>query len=175
MKRWQVRLALITGLAVATPGASPSQQDAATVAPAGKPEAHYYSTGPLEPDKIASAWLIMRHIAPGSKVSLLPTGAQLPPHAIPFDEPGLAWSRQPTRSAYEEILMVESVRDSVLAKIGLLVRSSELARWALRPGSAEAVFDLTLRHLARSEQGPERAFGYLDSLYANKGVIRVPE
>ena len=67
---------------------------------------------------------------------------------IPFDEPGTAWSRTATRSAYETILSAANLEDPILHRIGALVRASELAYWALEHGSAAKRFDARLKELA---------------------------
>ncbi len=134
----------------------------------------YVSTGLLEPDKLASAWLIARHVDPGAVVDLLPPEAALPAGAVPFDVAGARWARRAVKPTYETILESESVDDPALLRIGRLIRASELASWSLDPESDEGRFDRKLKALA-SEDDVEGAYAFLDRLYSAGGTFPDPE
>jgi hypothetical protein len=130
----------------------------------------YYTAGVLEPDRVASAWLIARHVDPQAQVLLLAEDAEPPAGATPFDLPGAAWSRQASRSTYETILESSGLEDPALAAIGRLIRAGELAFWLLEPGSPDERFDRTLTDLTRDGDA-EAAFAYLDRVYRNDGAV----
>ncbi len=134
----------------------------------------YASTGLLEPDKLASAWLIARHVAPGATVDLLPPEAALPAGAVPFDVPGARWARRAVKPTYETILESESIDDPALIRIGWLIRASELASWSLEPSTPEGRFDAKLKELAMNDD-VEGAYDFLDLLYRAGGTFPAAE
>ncbi len=140
---------------------------------ADEPEAaspRYYTAGVLEPDRVASGWLIARHVAPQAEVLLLPEAAEPPPGAVPFDLPGAKWSRSATRSTYETILAECSSEDPALLEIGALIRAGEISFWMLEPDSPQGRFDRKLRALAL-EDDADGAFAYLDEVYRRGGAV----
>lgn len=133
-------------------------------------DAVYYTLGVLEPDRLASAWLIRRHVDPGARVLLLPEGEEAPARGVPFDLPDARWSRGASRSTFETILATEEITDPALVAVGRLVRASELAYWLLEPGSPEDRFDRTMKELAL-ERDAEAAFDFLDRVYRAGGAV----
>ncbi len=130
----------------------------------------YYTVGILEPDRVASAWLIARHVAPEAEVLLLPEGAEPPPDAVPFDLPGAEWSRSATRSTYETILAERPGEDPALAAIGALIRAGEISYWMLEPDSPQGRFDRRMRALAL-EDDVAAVYAYLDEVYRRGGAV----
>jgi hypothetical protein len=130
----------------------------------------YYTAGILEPDRVASAWLIARHVDPGAEVLLMPEGAEPPPGAVPFDLPGAKWSRSARRSTYETILAERSIEDPALVAIGALIRVGELSYWMLKPDSPAERFDRKMRALALEEDA-EAVYAYLDRVYRRGGAV----
>lgn len=123
----------------------------------------YYTIGVLEPDRLASAWLISRHVDPQARVELLPEGAEPPEGGVPFDLPDAAWSRRATQTTFETILSAEGLDDPALRRIAGWVRAGEISYWMLEPGSAEERFDLTMKDFSR-RRDVEAAYRYLDRL-----------
>lgn len=130
----------------------------------------YYSQGPLEPDKMASAWLLQRHVAPACQILLLPDSISPPPDAIPFDMPTGQWSRQATRTTYEMIIASEHLRDTTLIRIGRYLRAGEFGYWMLDPGSPAGLFDLAMKRFSQLDALRE-AFAFLDSLHVAGGEM----
>lgn len=125
----------------------------------------YWTSGPLEPDKLASGWLLQRHIHVGSKVVFLPSEADSgPTGAVAFDVPGARWARKAMAPTFGAILQDSDREDPQLDRISDLVRVGELQFWSLEPGSDADVFDQRLKTYAFSRD-PDGAFLYLDSLY----------
>jgi len=129
----------------------------------------YYTIGVLEPDRLASAWLIVRHVAQDAEILLLEEGKTPPALGEPFDLPGARWSRSASRSTYETILATEGITDPALVAIGRLIRAGELAFWLLEPGSPEERFDRKMKSFAL-ERDDASAFAYLDRVYSNGGA-----
>ncbi len=136
----------------------------------GAEPTRYYTRGVLEPDRVASAWLIARHVDPRTEVLLLPEGAEPPPGAVPFDLPGAKWSRSARRSTYETILAERSIDHPALVKIGALIRAGEISYWMLEPESPEERFDRKLRACALADDAGA-AFAYLDEVYRRGGAV----
>lgn len=154
-----------------------SSQQGADDRESGEPEdgdsrGNYFTRRPLEPDNLSSAWLIARHIDPGAEVRFLDEEAEPPLGATAFDLPGSRWSRRGPKTTYETVLEDRSVEDSVLLRIGQLVRASELSSWMLEATSPEGRFDRTLKTLA-AEGDTETAFEFLDEIFESGG--KVPE
>ena len=127
----------------------------------------FYTQGQLEPDKVASAWLLTRFAYPGARVDLLPREAAPPAGAMPFDVAfaELGWLRTPLCSTFEIILQREGLEDPALIEMGRMVTESELAFWSLRPGSPEERFDRALKDLALKND-VDAMFRYLDQVHA---------
>lgn len=130
----------------------------------------YYTTGVLEPDKVASAWLIRRHVVPGSEVLLLPEGTEAPAGAVSFDLPESVWARRATRSCFEVILADRALDDPGLVAIGNLVRTGEIAYWLLEPDSPAGRFDRAMKDYALADD-IDGAFAYLDRIYERGGEV----
>lgn len=164
-------LPLAALLLVMTLTAPPTPAAAAGAEHAPQEEtATYYTLGVMEPDRVASAWLIERHVAPGARVLLLPEGDEPPADGEPFDLPGARWSRRASRSTFEIILDDQGIDDPALVAMGELIRAGELAFWMLEPGSPEERFDRTLKEHAL-EDDVEAAYAYLDRVYAAGGEV----
>jgi len=130
----------------------------------------YYTTGLLEPDKLASAWLIVRHIDPGGEVAFLEEEAEPPPGATPFDLPGARWSRQGRRTTYQTILEDHELEDPELVRIGQLMGASEFSYWMLEPMSPEGRFDRKMKAFA-AEDDVDAAFAFLDQICELGGEV----
>jgi len=154
MRMRALLLALALGAAVLPAGHRCAAAEAPTV---------YYTVGALEPDRLASAWLIARHVDPGARVELLPEGAEPPAGGVPFDLPDAAWSRRATQTTFEAILAAEGLDGPALRRIAGWVRAGEISYWMLEPGSPEERFDLTMKDFSR-RRDVEAAYRYLDRL-----------
>jgi len=155
----------------------PNPDDAATSesvdgpSPSADAEApDYYSSGIPEPDKIASGWLITRHLDPGATVAFLPKDAPAPADAVPFDLPGATWARQPARSTFETILTLEQIDDPVLITLGDLIRIGEISFWNLEPGTPEERFDRGMKTLAQQDD-VQGMYAFLDKVYSTGGAV----
>lgn len=131
---------------------------------------HYYTQGLMEPDKVASAWLIERHVRPGARVSLLTVDDPIPDGAVPFDLPWADWVRSATRSTYEAILEMERVEQPELRRIGELIRMGEILFWSLEDGSEAQRFDRRMKDLAVADD-VEAMFAYLDAIAEAGGAL----
>lgn len=157
MRDRRTRLAAVAAVAVLlAPGAARSAEV--------EPGTVYYTVGVLEPDRLASAWLIARHVDRGASVRLLPDGEAAPPGGVPFDLPDAGWSRAATRSTFETILASADLDDPGLRRIAAWVRASEFSYWMLEPGSPEMRFDRAMKEFSE-RRDVEGAFRYLDRLY----------
>ena len=129
----------------------------------------FYSQGILEPDKVASAWLIARHICPEARVEILSKESDRPSGGTAFDVAWADWEwlRTSTRSTYETILSESGLSDPGLMAIGEMIRVSEIMYWTLEPDTPAGRFDRDMKELALQD-GLESMFDYLDKFYARK-------
>jgi len=129
----------------------------------------FYTWNGLEPDKWASAWLINRHIAPTSKLSIVPVGAQLS-GATAFDTPDATYRRRHGLSTYEGLMQAHGLEnDPVLKRIGEIINHIEISPWTTPESDDAFVVENRYRELqqqfARSHV-PVRCYsGFFDRLY----------
>jgi len=150
-------LCLLVGLACGTPDDGPS--DTAAV---------YFTRGLREPDKLASAWLISRVVAPRARIVFLDDDDPEPPVGVEFDGVTGPWSRQSRLTTFEIILSdrdVDTPDRAALDQISRLVRASEFSSWMLEPTSEQGIFDRRMKLLARTAD-TETVFAFLDSIRA---------
>lgn len=131
--------------------------------PLTRADTMYWTSGPLEPDKIASGWVIQRHICPGASVRFLPADS-VASGGIAFDTPSARWARRAAIPTFDVIISDLPAPDRALGEISHLVRVGELQYWSLEPGSAPDLFDLRMKAFAR-DKDITGAFQFLDSLY----------
>ncbi|TCK18888.1 rhodanese-related sulfurtransferase [Thiogranum longum] len=133
------------------------------------PAKEFYTWNGLEPDKWASAWLINRHIAPTSKLSILPAGAQLS-GAIAFDIPEATYRRRHGLSTYEGLIQAHGLEnDPVLKRIGEIINHIEISPWTTPDSDDAIVVENRYRDLQQKfsrNHVPVRCYsGFFDRLY----------
>lgn len=131
---------------------------------------HLYVTWKgLEPDKIASAWLIKRFVDQKAVFRFVPKGTPIK-EGIPFDTPFSKLARSHNRSTFESILDAVKAEDPVLREVGLIVRDIEVNTWGKKTTEEAAGVDAIFRGLVRSCPSEmeclDKGFVILDGLYA---------
>lgn len=88
----------------------------------------YVTSDTLEPDKLASIWLIKRHVDKEARFEFAPGADRLPP-GIPFDVPQAEYRRYANHSCFEFILHKHGITDPILVRIGALIHDLEINHW----------------------------------------------
>jgi hypothetical protein len=82
----------------------------------------------FEVDKLASVWLIRRHIAPGAEVLVFPRNQEID-KGVQFDTPYAPYKRGPMQSTFEALAAHFNVKDPKVALMGRLVHDIEINVW----------------------------------------------
>lgn len=91
---------------------------------------HIYSTGEVfELDRVVSAWLIKRYVAPNAVFRFFPEG-ELITDGIAFDTPDAALQRTHNMSTFEVIKNRYKITDPRLAELTRIVHNAEINFWA---------------------------------------------
>jgi hypothetical protein len=168
-RRFRLDARVIVGTALVCGAALLVIPGRATPVVPASPKAIYWTSEKLEPDTMASAWLLTRFAAPGCEIQLLPRG-QRSEVGTPFDVPLVPFSRDRTRSTYEVIRAETRLDDVRLRSIGELVDEVEIGSWSALPSERAAAFEARLRACVAEAPAPAAALeaGYrvFDEMYA---------
>ncbi|HRZ54294.1 MAG TPA: chromate resistance protein [Candidatus Paceibacterota bacterium] len=128
----------------------------------------YVTWSTLEPDKLASIWLIKRHLDPEAKFEFTDREGDLPP-GIPFDVPQAEYRRYANHSCFEFILQKHKITDPTLGRIGALIHDLEVNYWGQKRFPESTVLAGQLESMVLSNSvGPEvrvqQALGVFDRL-----------
>ena len=132
----------------------------------------YVSWENLEPDKIASIWLIKRYVNPEASFQFIAKGATPDKSRIPFDIPSAELRRFQTRSTYETILAHFQITDHHARYIGTLIHDIEINTWKEKKFPETIAFERGLWDIIdrfdTNEQRIDAAFSYLDDFKQKK-------
>jgi hypothetical protein len=163
---WAVCALLVALVAVFTSGHGVSR--------ASGPETIFWTSDALEPDTIASSWLLQRFAAPGCSVRLLPRGERSSV-GTPFDLPLVELSRNRTHSTYHVIRESFGLVDGRLRALERLVDEIEISVWNSLPSAESVAFEAQIRARIAAAASPDEAlesgFVLLDELYATTRPI----
>jgi hypothetical protein len=97
-----------------------------------KPEAAhsqtYVTRKSLEPDKLASIWLIKRHVDKDAQFNFVADDIPLT-NGIPFDTPEAEFRRYANLSCFESILKKHQITDRAVQRLGQLIHDIEINYW----------------------------------------------
>lgn len=130
----------------------------------------YCSWWGLEPDKIASIWLISRFIDNEARFVFVEKGVKCEADTISFDTPDSNLRRSHARSTYENIFNYYQIEDSKLKYIGDLIHDIEINVWSEKRFKKTIVIESDLRNIIEKHGDLSVAIEetglYLDELYA---------
>jgi len=158
--------AVMTCLALC--GASCSRQ----LAPKPGAEGQFYVTRQtLEPDKLASIWLIKRFVHPHAQFRFLANDWPLT-NGIPFDTPEAEFRRYATVSCYESILRKHPIQNDAVRHLGNIIHDIEINFWAEKRLAETAPLDRQIRALIQAEghdpnRCVEKALAFFDRFVAS--------
>lgn len=118
-------------------------------------------------DRLASAWLIRRHIDPDAQFIWLASASDCPPDAIGFDFDGAQFTHVGKRVTFETLLVSFGLDSPALSRLGRLVHCLDVG--GIRPAEASGI-EQVLAGLKDSIADDSRlldvAGGVFDGLYA---------
>ena len=99
---------------------------------------------PLEPDKVASLWLIRRHIHKSAAIDFVPKGTFVT-NGIAIDTPDANFRRTHTLSCYQSLLQYHAITNAELIAIGAITHDIEINSWGAKqfPESESLETELT--------------------------------
>ncbi|SHL09673.1 hypothetical protein SAMN02745216_04609 [Desulfatibacillum alkenivorans DSM 16219] len=140
----------------------------------GMEAALYVTWDGFEVDKLASMWLIKRHISPGAAIKVLPKGTPIE-EGVPFDAPDAGMGRKFNQSSFDNLMAAYHLEDPKLKQIALLVRDIELNTWEAKRYRKSSEIELYFFDLVKSESDREvmfeKADRYFDALYRTDAGI----
>ncbi len=124
----------------------------------------------LEPDKLASLWLIKRFIDQEAEFKLISKGSEIR-GGIPFDVPSSRFKRTHTQSTFESILQDMELHDGKLISIGGIIHDIEINTWQTKKIEKTYTVQDDLRKIVDKEKNEQeailQAILYFDELYKN--------
>lgn len=108
---------LVTALAISACAKPPTQSQAVFITDKG-----------IGPDKWASAWLIIRHVATGAVIEFREPNAGFS-GGTPFDVPEATYKRTPQGTTYEALMAGYQLEEPAVRAVGAVVREMEIDSW----------------------------------------------
>jgi hypothetical protein len=118
-------------------------------------------------DRLASAWLILRHIDAGARFQWLASPADCPADAVGFDFDGAEFTHVDARVTFETLVASFGLDVPALQRIAALVHALDAG--GQRPPEADGIerlLDGSRARIADDDQLLEAALPIFDSLYA---------
>lgn len=128
----------------------------------------YWTWDTLEPDTLASAWLLLRFAQPVTELRFVKRG-EVSAEGTAFDVPLADLSRTRTTSTFGVLRRHLGLEDVGLIALEGLVNEVEITSWETLPSDAAAQLDEDLRKIIEGSSTPnealETANAYLDRLH----------
>jgi len=131
----------------------------------------------LEPDKLASIWLIQRFISPGATIAFYPHGQKID-SGIVFDTPYSKIRRRYNQSSFEALISHYQISDPKLLTMAQLIHDMEINVWEHKKFKLtyelQLFFVPLLDKIKDREKILEMASAYLDALYKKMPARMAP-
>ena len=125
----------------------------------------------LEPDKLASLWLLKRFVDPQAEFSLVSKGSTIN-NGIPLDVPSAIFKRSHTQSTFESILKNQGINDEQLIYIGKIIHDIEINTWKTKKLKETFTIQNELWKIIDQEQDEQKAIHnamqFFDKIYQKK-------
>ncbi len=122
----------------------------------------------LEPDKLASLWLIKRFVDPQAEFVFVAKGSKIS-NGIPFDVPSAQYKRSHTQSTFECILQDQKLDNRQLRYIGQVIHDIEINTWDIKKIEQTHSIQSALQEIIDGEhdeqKGILKAIQFFDQLY----------
>jgi hypothetical protein len=151
-------------------------RDTAPALPSGAGRT-YVTRESLEPDKLASMWLIQRHVDAMARFVFVADGIPFT-NGIPFDTPEAEYRRYANLSCFESILKANSLTNAALRRMGDLMHDIEVNYWGEKRFTESEPLNREIREIIRTN-GPSRdrcvtqSFAAFDRVF--QGRAQAPE
>jgi len=137
-------------------------------APNASEKPHIYATGNiLEPDRIASAWLIKRYIDPKAIFKFYPEGEFIK-DGIAYDTPDSKFFRTHNLSTFEVIQKKYKIQDEKVQKIAKIIHDIEINFWGQKKSEIALKVKTEINNIFKNSKSNlkciENSFRYLDQL-----------
>lgn len=130
----------------------------------------YWTWDQLEPDTVASAWLLRRYSKRPVEIRLIPRGEHSS-DGTPFDVPLAALSRTRTASTFHVLREHLAIDDPSVLALERVIDEIEITGWDRLPSEEASRLDRELRRLIddapRPEDALQSAATYLDATHAS--------
>lgn len=124
-------------------------------------------------DRMACAWLILRHIDPAAIFAFIPVGSALPEGYEPFDIPGVRLTHRRGHCTFHTLLHEYNLTDPILVQMAAIVDEADLGQDIAVEASATGL-DVICRGLRLISADDSAAIGHgcviYDALYAQLNV-----
>lgn len=121
-------------------------------------------------DRMACAWLILKHIDPKAAFLFMPEGSKdVPTDAQPFDIPGVRLSHHGGHCSFYAVVREHKLKDPILKRIARIVDEADTVQEALVEPSAPGLDLICTGIRLTSSDGQEsiqRGILVYDALYA---------
>lgn len=140
--------------------------------------ATFVTTEGLEPDKVASIWLIKRFVDKEAHFKFIGKNESADATEIPFDMPDAQLRRFQARSTFETILAHYAIRDDNLIAIGRLIHDMEINTWMKDRLPASVALENQLLEIISNKTPTEtlvdRALSFLDEYFEQGKLSAAP-
>ena len=134
----------------------------------------YWTRQVLEPDSIASIWLLKRFVDPDCEIYYVPKGEALS-GGIPFDMPLVPYSRTRTKSTFHVMREANAIDDLGVNELERLIDEIEIGGWNRERSIPASNLELALRACLEKGISPEEVTELglivLDAAYAEIGSV----
>jgi len=131
---------------------------------------HFVTWDTLEPDSLASVWLIKRFVYPDASFSFIPKGSPIT-NGIPFDTPESKFRRYHAISCFQSILREHPINDPAVIRIGEITHDIEINYWGEKRFPESVRLAQRIRDITEREADPQACISacltILDDLYNN--------
>ena len=77
-------------------------------------------------DRMACAWFIRKFVDPKARFSFVPSGAQIPPRAVPFDMYGVEFGHQNSHCTFETFIERFAIADAATIRLSQVVHDLDM-------------------------------------------------
>lgn len=129
----------------------------------------YYTTNILEPDRIATAW-ILKHFVDTSASFVFMEKDSIPLDSMTFDLPSSKYRRYPQYSSTMSVIKFHKIKDYKAIKVAQIINEIELDFWAGQKSEKAKWLEKDIREIveksASTTDALKKAFVYIDE-FAN--------
>lgn len=127
----------------------------------------YYTTRILEPDRIGTAWIILKFVDTAAVFHFIERDSIIK-GATPFDIPSAKYRRYPRYSATMSVIRIHKIKDSKALKLAEVIDEIELDFWGADKSEKARKFEADIMKIVEENKdlylALEKAFEYIDAV-----------